>query len=122
MVDYGLKAWFYRAMNDIPLIDQANHAMSRNDLAIAEKLYKKILESEPDNCLALGNLSALMCQQNRPVEAESLLRPALERLPNFSDGFLNLGYSLQNQRRYIEAIDAYRQFVATDVNFSLTSE
>lgn len=99
-------------MNDMPLLDQANHALQQRDTATAERLYRAVLVNDPNNRLALSNLSALLCQKDRPVEAESLLRPALSRLPDFSDGFLNLGFSLQHQRRLREAAEAYRQSIA----------
>ncbi len=99
-------------MSDTSLFDQANAALRKNDWPTAERLYRKILAEDGDNRLALANLSALLCQHGRPIEAEAILRPALVRLHDFSDGFLNLGFSLQNQRRLPEAAESYRQAIA----------
>lgn len=112
VVDNVRKPWFDKYMTDKPLLDQANQALQQRDTATAERLYRAVLANDPDNRLALSNLSALLCQKDRPVEAESLLRPALIRLPDFSDGFLNLGFSLQHQRRLRESAEAYRQSIA----------
>jgi Flp pilus assembly protein TadD len=49
---------------------------------------------------------------SRPAEASRLYRQALEKRPDWAEGWLYLGASLYGQDRYAEATDAFRRGIA----------
>jgi tetratricopeptide (TPR) repeat protein len=74
----------------------------------AEASYRRILEIDPTNGVAINNLALLQIQTRRFAEAESLIAPALIRDPDPGNGYLQiinakLGQGkTQDARRIIE--------------------
>jgi len=66
--------------------------------------YRAVLQIDPDDPVALNNLSIELARQNKPAEAEQLVRHAIElRLPG-TTFYNNLAVALFMQRRNDEAL------------------
>lgn len=82
----------------------------RGDLKKSEALYKKALRAGGGSSVHT-NYGSLLIQMERYKEAEKQLRQALDdpRYANQYIAFVNLGDALAGQKRYDDAIVAYRQ-------------
>ena len=63
-------------------------------LAEAERAYRRILDSDPDNADALQLLGVIANQAGRPAAAAELIRKALAVNPGHADAHCNLGAAL----------------------------
>ena len=82
---------------------------SRGELAEAERLYRQVLEAEPENAEALYFLGRIAQRDRRDEEALHLFQRAAELRPSDATIALVLGGSLMRQRRFAEAAQAWRR-------------
>lgn len=77
--------------------------------AEAEKLYRRILQSDPHNADALHLLGLIAHEAGRDDAAIDLIGRAIRLRPDAPAFYSNLGLAYQSARRPAEAIDAFRQ-------------
>jgi Tfp pilus assembly protein PilF len=83
----------------------------------AEKLYRRVLEIEPDHAGAMNNLGVICLADKRYAEAIHIFRTVIERKENVSDPYYNLAclYARQNNKagsiRYLKAAIAVNREV-----------
>jgi Flp pilus assembly protein TadD len=53
----------------------ADRALAAKDFATAEARYRKVIELQPNNALALNNVAWLLVQQSKPGAVEFAERP-----------------------------------------------
>src|SRR5437773_2458258 len=70
---------------------RAVSALSAGDYASAEQGFRSVLESEPKNTGALGNLGVVYARTNRLGDAAATYRRALRVAPSVKGLLLNLG-------------------------------
>ena len=93
---------------DVPRLLQRAHAEHvEGRLAKAEKLYKAVLERDPDNVDALHLLGILTYQAGRPAEALRYLAAALKRHPRSAPMLASHGMALHALDRLEEALASY---------------
>jgi Flp pilus assembly protein TadD/SAM-dependent methyltransferase len=83
----------------------------------AQALYRRILESEPNQPDALHWLGVMELQRGNCQQAAELIGRALEKKPEYAEAHNNLGLALQALQRLPEAERAFRralQFAPTD--------
>lgn len=85
-----------------------------NSLTEAEHLYRRILESAPDNLNGLHFLGLLCHQQNRNEEAAGLIGRIIALSPNNADAHNNLGNVLEGMGKGADAETCYRKAIALD--------
>lgn len=89
----------------------------RGNLADAERIYREILNREPNNPDALHLLGVVALQTGHFQQAVSLISRAI-RLYNTSAMFYsNLGHALRNLTQFDDARAAFSQAIAIDPNF-----
>ena len=97
-------------------LDEALHFALRfhrlNCLDEAEVLYRRILQSMPDNPDALHFLGLLCYQQHRNQEAIELIKQIIEVDPQNCDAHNNLGNVLQAIGEFSEAESCYRKAIS----------
>ncbi len=93
------------------LLEKALAAQRRGSIADAKRQYALLLEIDPDNAAAYGNLAIIAAQQGDLAEAEQLLRRATSLRPDDALSFNNLGLVLLQQGRTTEAIVAHRRAI-----------
>ncbi len=94
------------------LLDRAVTAHAAGDIGVAQDLYRSLLESSPDNHVALHLLGVSFIQQGRPINGIPLIERALLLKPDYADARFNLGCALQGLDRLDEAIAHYNAALA----------
>jgi len=87
-------------------------AEARNDIAAAEKFYRRALEHEPDNAIALNNLAYVLAKSSRPDEALPHVQRALKLQPNQPDLLDTYGQVLLGLNRLDDAEAVLKQALA----------
>ena len=105
--------------NSITLtVEEAQHIAGqlqlKGVLPQAERLYRQIIASEPDNQITLYFLSGLCCRQNQTDEALSLIERVIALDPGNADAHSNRGIILERLGRSGEAQASYRTAVAVN--------
>ncbi|MGO8754318.1 MAG: DUF5672 family protein [Gallionellaceae bacterium] len=100
------------------LLQQAMQQHQAGRLAEAEAGYRRVLEQEPQNAIALQYLGVLAMQRGDPVRGEQLIRQALGIRADIPDFHNNLGLCLRLQDRLREAQDCYRQAIAIKPDYA----
>ena len=63
----------------------------KKNLQVAEKLYKEILNRNPDHVDAYNNLGIILLQTGRLQEAKDSCKKAIQINPNYASAHNNLG-------------------------------
>jgi predicted O-linked N-acetylglucosamine transferase (SPINDLY family) len=107
---------YLAAMTPQELFDQAvaHHQVSRFDQA--ERLYRKILSTDPNHVDALHMLGVLIGQRGGFDEAVNLITRAISLRPDAYELYTNLAAFLAQMGRGEEAIAAYAQAAAVAPN------
>jgi tetratricopeptide (TPR) repeat protein len=80
----------------------------------AEADYLKILQSDGNNALVLGNLAAIEMQEGKLDDAEKHIRAALAQDPNDAFNLATLGYLKFRQEKFDEALDVLSRAAKLD--------
>ena len=104
-------------MNNQELLKQAISFHLSGNNPEAEKLYKKILKSDPFNILSLNNLGSILNSQGDYEEAKILLRKAIKIKPDYIDALNNLGISYKQTNNYNQAIKIFKKIIELNANF-----
>ena len=91
------------------LLHRARAAFDRNDLPVAETIYRQVLARWPDDPVATGYVGVIATKQRRFEEAEPLLRRAIALAPDAPEYHNNLGLLHQVRSEFAMAADAYRR-------------
>lgn len=103
-----------RALSSLPMelsleeaLEIAARAHRVGDVGVAEALYSRILDVEPDHAGALHLYGVLHYQTCRPREAVRLIRRAIELDPEEPSAHINLGNVVFDLDRPDLAVEAY---------------
>jgi protein O-GlcNAc transferase len=100
------------------LLDNALAAQRSGNIADAKRLYASLLNIDPANAAACGNLAIIAAQEGDLATAERLFREGIGLKPNHPAGYNNLGSVLQQQGRLSEAIAAHRHAIKLNSNYA----
>ncbi len=87
-------------------------------LAEAERLYRSVLDRNPDHAQALYNLGLLRIRQGRLDGAIELFERALDRQPVFPEAHNAAGIALRLSNRHQEALDHYQKALAAKPDYA----
>jgi len=93
-----------------------NH--KKNNLEIARKLYKQILEKQPDHFKTIFYLGTLSIQTKKFDRAKSYYEKAIQINPNYPDAYHNLGTILQELGDFKKAIACYEKAIQINLNYA----
>ncbi len=97
------------------------HALAlqqQGDVQQAARLFRQILENNPDDLVALYSLGVLTLNDGDPAAALHYFDRAAHLNPHFPQTWFNRGVVLQRLQRHQEALDSYRQAEALDPVFA----
>jgi protein O-GlcNAc transferase len=100
------------------LLENALAAHRKGSIADAKRLYASLLNIDPANAAAYGNLAIIAAQQGDLATAERLFREGIRLKPTDPPGYNNLGSVLQQQGRLTEAIAAHRHALQLNSNYA----
>tara|TARA_B110000027_G_scaffold50157_1_gene54799 strand:- start:73 stop:1761 length:1689 start_codon:yes stop_codon:yes gene_type:complete len=93
-------------------------AHQEGKLEEAEKLYKKILETEPTHPATHNNVGVLLYGLGRLEEAVVHYKKAIEFKPDYQDAHNNLGIIMQRLGRFLEAEIIYKKIIELNPDFA----
>jgi len=86
----------------------------KNNFNVAERLYNKVLNINPNHLDSIFLLGTLFAQTKKFDKAKQLLNKAITINPNFVDAHYNLGNVLKELKEYKKAMACYEK--ATQIN------
>jgi tetratricopeptide (TPR) repeat protein len=95
--------------NPDTLFERAQSAEQAGDIAEAERVYRVLMNCDPDDAAPAFNLGNMLRANGRKVEAEAALRAATRADPTFAEAWYNLSDLLDAQGRSEAAIDCLRR-------------
>jgi len=87
-------------------------------LAQAEKIYRQILDQNPDYPEALHNLGVVACQSGDNAGAVELIDRAIALKPDYPEAYSSLGSALRAAGKNQEAIEALRRAIQLRPRFA----
>lgn len=100
------------------LFAAAQAAEEQNDIATAERLYRRVTTMEPADAAAAFNLGNVLRASGRPVEAERAYRAAVKADPDYAAAWYNLADALDDQGRTSEAIQCLARALEADPTYA----
>lgn len=85
-------------------------------LEAAERGYRQILQSEPENAGALYGYGQLMANKGNHAAAAKTFKALVTVRPNAAKAWLRLARSLEARERFADAAEAYRQITIQQPN------
>ena len=92
-------------------LQQAITAHQEGRIEEAERLYQKILKSQPMHVDVNHNLGIIKILQNKSAEALPLLKVATETNPNSLQFKISYGTALMNEKKYEEAERSFKEII-----------
>src|SRR5262245_6222126 len=93
-------------------------AEEAGDFQLAESLYRRVMNLDPNDPAAGLNLGNLLRVQNRTVEAEAAYRRVAKADPKFAPAWHNLADLLDESGRLTEAVDCARRALTADPEYA----
>ena len=93
------------------LLRSAQEDLAENNFASAEASYRQAVSKSPENVKARYNMANMYYGKEKPAQAVTRLRQAAKIAETKEDKhkiFHNLGNSFMEQKKYREAVDAYK--------------
>jgi tetratricopeptide (TPR) repeat protein len=87
-------------------------------LADAERIYRRVLATRPDNFDSLHLLGVIFYQRGHYAEAVRQIDAALQRNPNNAAASNNRGNALMGLKRFEEALASYERAIAVQRDFA----
>lgn len=102
-----------RSVEELKLLFQEGLRFHQaNQLPEAEKLYRQVLEDQPEYAPASYMLGMLLRAQGEAEPARSFLDQAIRHAPHYADAWAARGRLDYAEGRYAEAVDAFRHVLA----------
>ena len=101
------------------VLNEAMRLHQQGNLAMAEQIYRKLLQARPKHADVLNLLGMVVSQarQDHP-QAEKLIRKAIKLDPDVADYHNNLGIALLSQGKLQEAEASFRQAIKLNPLFT----
>jgi len=103
---------------DQQALERALQHHSAGRLAEAESIYQQVLQSDPNQPVALHLLGVIAHQVEKNDVAVNLISQALDFTPEFAEAHSNLGLALKELGRLDEAIANYHKALAINPDFA----
>ena len=91
----------------------------KNNLQVAENLYKEVLKINPDHFESIFDLGTLLAQTKRFDLAKPLLQKAIQTQPNYAMAHNSLGITFLELGEYQKAISSYEKAIQIQPNYAM---
>jgi tetratricopeptide (TPR) repeat protein len=102
----------YGAEQPQAAFEKAAAALAAQDYPGAERGFRAVLQAEPGNVGALGNLGVVYSRTHRYVQAVDVYERALRIAPGDTQLETNLGLAYVKQERYAQALPIFEKLAA----------
>ncbi|MCK4966046.1 glycosyltransferase, partial [bacterium] len=99
------------------LFERGNELALENKIEEAEKVYKRILEVNPNHSETLHNLACLIYKKGFPEKAVEMLRQAVNLDSGFAQAYNTLGIITSSMGKKKDALGHFKQAVSNNINF-----
>jgi protein O-GlcNAc transferase len=99
-------------------LDLAVEHHTAGRLPEAESLYQQILQTDPNQPVALHLLGLIAYQVGNNEIAVDLIARAITVQPDYTEAHSNLGLALQSMRKLEEAVAQYKKAIAISPGFA----
>jgi superkiller protein 3 len=99
------------------LWQQGETAQAQKKYPEAERIWRQIIQLDPNSAVAFSNLCAALSRQNKLDEALIFCQKALALDPKLPETYNNLGIVLRAQKKLTEAEEMFRRALALDDKF-----
>ena len=99
------------------LWQQGETAQAQKKYPEAERIWRQIIQLDPNSAVAFSNLCAALFRQNKLDEALIFCQKALALDPKLPQTYKNIGDVLYFQKKLTEAEEMYRRALALDDKF-----
>lgn len=99
------------------MINEAIHLHQLGQLDLAEKKYRSLLTSLPNNLLLMNNLAAVALQKGNFEEGLHMFNKSLNIAPNQPSTLNNKGNILKHLGRFEEALESYSKAIKYQHNY-----
>lgn len=99
-------------------LDVAVQHHSAGRLPEAEKIYRQILHSHPDQPVALHLLGVVAHQVGQHASAVELIGKAIEVMPDYVDAHYNLGNAFKELGRLEDSVASYQKAIAIKPDYA----
>ena len=89
------------------------------DMSKAEDIYQQILQTDPNNPVALHLLGVITHHAGRSESAVDLIKKALTVKPDYAEAYTNVGNVLQSLGKLEEAMENYQKAISIKSNYPL---
>ncbi|MBC1193788.1 tetratricopeptide repeat protein [Microcystis aeruginosa BLCCF158] len=96
------------------LWQQGETAQAQKKYPEAERIWRQIIQLDPNSAVAFSNLCAALFRQNKLDEAPIFCQKALALDPKLPETYYNLGNVLYDQKKLTEAEEMYRRAIELD--------
>ena len=96
------------------LWQQGETAQSQKKYPEAERIWRQIIQLEPNSAVAFSNLCDALFRQNKLDEALIFCQKSLALDPKLPETYKNIGNVLYLQKKLTEAEEMYRRAIALD--------
>ncbi len=96
------------------LWQQGETAQAQKKYPEAERIWRQIIQLDPNSAVAFSNLCAALFRQNKLYEAPIFCQKALALDPKLPETYYNLGNVLSDQKKLTEAEEMYRRTIELD--------
>ncbi|NCR81584.1 MAG: tetratricopeptide repeat protein [Microcystis aeruginosa K13-10] len=96
------------------LWQQGETAQAQKKYPEAERIWRQIIQLDPNSAVAFSNLCAALFRQNKLDEALIFCQKALALDPKLPETYKNIGNVLYGQKKLTEAEEMYRRAIALD--------
>ncbi|GCA75249.1 TPR repeat-containing protein YrrB [Microcystis aeruginosa NIES-2520] len=96
------------------LWQQGETAQAQKKYPEAERIWRQIIQLDPNSAVAFSNLCAALFRQNKLDEALIFCQKALALDPKLPETYKNIGNVLYDQKKLTEAEEMYRRALALD--------
>ena len=90
----------------------------KNNLQVAENLYKETLKTNPNHVDAHNNLGVILLRSGKPQKAKSCYEKAIEINPNYANAHNNLGIVFKQLGEDQKAISCYQKAIEINPNYA----
>ena len=91
----------------------------KNNLQVAENLYKEVLKINPDHFESIFDLGTLLAQTKRFDLAKPLLQKAIQIQPNYAMAHNSLGITFSKLGENQKAISSYEKAIQIQPNYAM---
>ncbi|MEM9275243.1 MAG: tetratricopeptide repeat protein [Cyanobacteria bacterium P01_F01_bin.143] len=100
------------------LFQHGNAAQDRGDYSEAERIFRQVIEINPNDATAYNELGIALRKQGELEEAIANHQKAIQLNPNYANAYNNLGNALADQGRLDDAIANYEKSIELNPNAS----